>query len=176
MLGDHQSGDTTTNVGWHELFLVDTFASTDGHRRTFPDQVACTRPPRRRGRRPVQLALFTVSEPPRPRNLERHGDPAHRLGVFQRQQVRKPGLTWADRALISLLTSVIPGARRTGLRFLASPDTVLRWHRDLLRRRLGRCAVRVVLVALPPTRHQASGPPPGRAWRYRTPWRAGWPW
>jgi hypothetical protein len=59
----------------------------------------------------------------------------HQLGVLQRQQVRKPGLTWADRALIAALTSVVPKARRAGLRLLVTPDTVMRWHRDLLRRR-----------------------------------------
>jgi putative transposase len=59
----------------------------------------------------------------------------HQLGVLQRQQVRRPRLTWADRALIAALAGVIPKARRAGLRLLVTPDTVLRWHRDLLRRR-----------------------------------------
>ena len=40
----------------------------------------------------------------------------HQLGVLQRKQVRKPRLTWADRGLIAVLTSVIPRPRRTGLR------------------------------------------------------------
>jgi putative transposase len=47
----------------------------------------------------------------------------HQLGVLQRRQVRKPGLTWADRALIAALTSVVPKARRAGLRLLVTPDT-----------------------------------------------------
>jgi hypothetical protein len=34
----------------------------------------------------------------------------HQLGVLQRQQVRKPRLSWADRGLIAALTSVIPRA------------------------------------------------------------------
>jgi hypothetical protein len=59
----------------------------------------------------------------------------HQLGVLQRQQVRKPRLTWADRGLIAALISVVPRPRRTGLRLLVTPDTVLRWHRDLLGRR-----------------------------------------
>ena len=59
----------------------------------------------------------------------------HQLGVLQRQQVRRPRLTWADRALIAALAGVIPKARRAGLRLLVRPDTVLRWHCDLLRRR-----------------------------------------
>jgi putative transposase len=30
---------------------------------------------------------------------------------------------------------VIPKARRQGLRLLVTPDTILRWHRDIVRRR-----------------------------------------
>jgi hypothetical protein len=55
----------------------------------------------------------------------------HQVGVLQRQQARKPRLTWADRALIG----VIPKARRARLRLVVTPDTILRWHRGLLRRR-----------------------------------------
>jgi putative transposase len=33
------------------------------------------------------------------------------------------------------LLSVIPKARRQGLRLLVTPDTILRWHRDIVRRR-----------------------------------------
>jgi putative transposase len=58
----------------------------------------------------------------------------HQLGVLQRQQVRKPRLTWADRALIAALAGVIPNHDGRGLRLLVTPDTVLCWHRDLLRR------------------------------------------
>ena len=69
----------------------------------------------------------------------------HQLDILQRQQVRKPRLRWSDRALIAALAGVIPKARRPGLRLLVSPETVVRWHRDLLRRRwaaksrAGRC-------------------------------------
>jgi transposase InsO family protein len=59
----------------------------------------------------------------------------HQLGVLQRQRVRRPRLTWADRALIAALAGVIPKAQRAGLRLLVTSDTVVRWHRDLLRRR-----------------------------------------
>jgi hypothetical protein len=31
------------------------------------------------------------------------------------------------------LLSVIPEARRQGLRLLVTPDTILRWHRDIVR-------------------------------------------
>lgn len=44
-------------------------------------------------------------------------------------------MRWSDRALIAALAGVIPKAQRAGLRLLVTPDTVVRWHRDLLRRR-----------------------------------------
>jgi putative transposase len=59
----------------------------------------------------------------------------HQLAVLQRRQPRRPNLTWADRALLTTLLSVIPKARRQGLRLLITPDTILRWHRDIVRRR-----------------------------------------
>jgi putative transposase len=59
----------------------------------------------------------------------------HQLAVLQRRQPRHPHLTWADRALIAALLGVIPKARRHGLRLLVTPDTMVRWHRDIIRRR-----------------------------------------
>jgi putative transposase len=59
----------------------------------------------------------------------------HQLAVLRRRQPRCPNLTWADRALLAALLSVIPKARRHGLRLLITPDTILRWHRDIARRR-----------------------------------------
>ena len=59
----------------------------------------------------------------------------HQLAVLQRQQPRRRKLNWADRALLAALLSVIPKARRQGLRLLVTPDTILRWHRDIVRRR-----------------------------------------
>ena len=59
----------------------------------------------------------------------------HQLAILQRRQPRRPHLTWADRALLAALLSVIPKARRQGLRLLVTPDTILRWHRDIVRRR-----------------------------------------
>lgn len=59
----------------------------------------------------------------------------HQLAVLQRQQPRRPNLNWADRALLATLFAVIPKARRHGLRLLVTPDTFLRWHRDIVRRR-----------------------------------------
>src|SRR5215470_12795748 len=81
----------------------------------------------------------------------------HQLTVLQRHQPCRPKLTWADRVLLATLLSVIPKARRQGLRLLVTPDTILRWHRDIVRRRwaarskrgrTGRPAIRRDIKAL----------------------------
>jgi transposase len=81
----------------------------------------------------------------------------HQLAVLQRRQPRRPGLDWADRALLATLLAVIPKVRRHGLRLLVTPDTIVRWHRDIVRRRwaarsmrgkTGRPAVRRNIRAL----------------------------
>src|SRR5260370_11671938 len=59
----------------------------------------------------------------------------HQLAVLQRRQPRRPKLDWADRTLLATLLGVIPKARRQGLRLLITPDTIVRWHRDIVRRR-----------------------------------------
>ena len=59
----------------------------------------------------------------------------HQLAVLQRRQPGRPTLNWADRALLATLLSVMPKARRHGLRLLVIPDTIVRWHRDIVRRR-----------------------------------------
>jgi putative transposase len=62
----------------------------------------------------------------------------HQVAVLQRQLAaagRRPRPDWADRAIMALLVVLVPKARRAGLRLFVTPDTILRWHRDLLRRR-----------------------------------------
>ena len=59
----------------------------------------------------------------------------HQLAVLQRRQPRRSKLTWADRALLATLLDVIPRTRRQELRLLVTPDTIVRWHRDIVRRR-----------------------------------------
>jgi hypothetical protein len=59
----------------------------------------------------------------------------HQLAVLQRRQPRRPSLNWAGRALLASLLGLIPKARRRGLRLLVTPDTILRWHRKIVRRR-----------------------------------------
>ncbi len=59
----------------------------------------------------------------------------HQLRVLQRQIDCRPKVRWADRALIALLLDIIPKSRRAGLRLFVTPETVLRWRRDIVRRR-----------------------------------------
>jgi len=58
----------------------------------------------------------------------------HQLAVLRRQ-VGRPRLTPPDRAFLAALLHRLPRSRLQQLRLIVSPDTVLRWHRDLLRRR-----------------------------------------
>jgi putative transposase len=56
----------------------------------------------------------------------------HQLAVLRRQ-VARPRLTWSDRALIAALAKLVPRERWAA--FLVTPETILRWHRALVRRR-----------------------------------------
>jgi putative transposase len=55
----------------------------------------------------------------------------HELQVLRRQ-VGRPRLRSADRVLLAALGQLSPRKRRS---FLVQPATLLRWHRDLVRRR-----------------------------------------
>ncbi|MCZ0996933.1 integrase core domain-containing protein [Streptomyces mirabilis] len=63
----------------------------------------------------------------------------HQLVVLQRQ-IDRPRLTWPDRALLAALLHRRPRVQLRRLQLIVSPDTVLRWHRDLLRRRHGNAS------------------------------------
>ena len=69
---------------------------------------------------------------------------SHQLTVLRRQIDARPKTTWADRALLSALFGVIPKARQTAVRMIVQPDTVLRWHREIVRRRWARKSRRKV--------------------------------
>jgi putative transposase len=66
----------------------------------------------------------------------------HQLAVLQRRQPCRPKLNWADRALLATLLGVILRARRHGLRLLVTPDTIVRWHREVVRRRWAAKSIR----------------------------------
>jgi putative transposase len=56
----------------------------------------------------------------------------HQLAVMRRQ-VERLRLGSGDRAFVAAASRVLPRARRHGL--LVTPQTLLRWHRKLVRRR-----------------------------------------
>ena len=47
----------------------------------------------------------------------------------------RPGLIWTDRALFAALLTLIPRSRHGALHLFITPGTILRWHRDIVRRR-----------------------------------------
>ena len=56
----------------------------------------------------------------------------HQIAVLCRRQTR-PQVQPADRAFLAALTRILPSSRRRGL--IVTPQTLLRWHRELVRRR-----------------------------------------
>ena len=115
----------------------------------------------------------------------------HELAVLQRQRPGRAQLSWADRALLAALFGAIPKARRQVLRLLVTPDTIVRWHRDIVRRRWGarfmrgrtgrpatRRSIRALVWATGPrepgwvavTPQRVLGlPPPSTAWQVGCP-------
>jgi putative transposase len=63
----------------------------------------------------------------------------HQLDVLRRQ-VERPSLRSSDRAFLAAASRLLPPRRRHGL--LVTPQTLLRWHRELVRRRWTYASVR----------------------------------
>jgi putative transposase len=59
----------------------------------------------------------------------------HQLAVLRRQTAARPRLTWTDRALFAALLTLIPRSCHGALHAFITPGTILRWHRDIVRRR-----------------------------------------
>jgi putative transposase len=63
----------------------------------------------------------------------------HQLAVAQRERPRAHSrLTWPDRAWLALLAGTLPIERLVGMRLIVTPGTIMRWHRDIVRRRWAR--------------------------------------
>ncbi len=58
----------------------------------------------------------------------------HQVAVLQRQ-VKTPRLSWADQAIQAALARLLPSGQLRQLRLIISPQTLLRWHASLVRRR-----------------------------------------
>jgi putative transposase len=67
----------------------------------------------------------------------------HQLAVAQRERPRAHSrLTWPDRAWLALLAGTLPVERLVAMRLIVTPATILRWHRDIVRRRWARVSHR----------------------------------
>ena len=67
----------------------------------------------------------------------------HPLAVAQRERPRiHSRLTWPDRAWLALLTGMLPVERLAAMRPIVTPGTIMRWHRDIVRRRWARISRR----------------------------------
>src|SRR5687768_17953640 len=66
----------------------------------------------------------------------------HQLAVLQRQLGgQRPRLRPEDRVLLAAFLEPLARAALRRFRLLVSPDTVLRWHRDLMKGRHARASV-----------------------------------
>jgi transposase len=67
----------------------------------------------------------------------------HQLAVAERERPRAHSrLTWPDRAWLTLLAGTVPTERLAAIRLIVTPGTILRWQRDIIRRRWARLSRR----------------------------------
>jgi transposase len=67
----------------------------------------------------------------------------HQLAVALRARPRAHSrLTWPDRAWLALLAGTVPAERLAAMRLIVTPGTILRWQRDMVRRRWARVSRR----------------------------------
>jgi transposase len=67
----------------------------------------------------------------------------HQLAVAERERPKaRARLAWPDRAWLALLAGTVPAGRLAGMRLLVTAGTILRWHRDIVRRRRGHLSRR----------------------------------
>jgi putative transposase len=82
----------------------------------------------------------------------------HQLAILQRQ-TPKPAFIPGDRFLLAGLLHHLPLDKLRSIQLLVRPDTILRWHRDLLKRRHAAASV--------PRRRDDRGPSaPSAPWSY----------
>ena len=63
----------------------------------------------------------------------------YQLSVALRERPRAHSrLTWPDRAWLALLAGTLPVGRLATMRLIVTPGTILRWHRNIVRRRWAR--------------------------------------
>jgi len=67
----------------------------------------------------------------------------HQLAVAQRERPRAHSrLAWPDRAWLALIAGTLPVGRLAGMRLIVTPGTIMRWHREIIRRRWARASRR----------------------------------
>jgi putative transposase len=67
----------------------------------------------------------------------------HQLALAQRERPQAHArLAWPDRAWLALLAGTLPIERLAAMRLIVAPGTILRWRRDIVRRRWARLSRR----------------------------------
>ena len=67
----------------------------------------------------------------------------HQLAVAERERPRAHSrLSWPDRAWLALLAGTVPTERLAAMQLIVTPGTILRWHRNIVRRRWARLSRR----------------------------------